>query len=76
MSIPRIAYYLARLRPAEPKNANNEKMEKYKKDLSSYQSFADRIYTWIQNAEDRRQLMTAIQLYVYVHRSSDSKEGM
>lgn len=76
MSIPRIAYFLARLRPNEPKSPNTEKLEKYKKDLSSYQIFADRIYTWIQSAEDRRQLLTAIQLYVYVHRSSDSKEGM
>lgn len=76
MSIPRIAYFLARLRPNEPKSPNTKKLEKYKKDLSSYQSFADRIYTWIQSAENRRQLLTAIQLYVYENRSSDSKEGM
>ena len=76
MSIPRIAYYLARLRPSEPKKADREKTEKYKKDLAAYQSFADQIYTWIRNEAERCQLLTAIQLYVYVHRSSDTKEGM
>lgn len=76
MNIPRIAYFLARLRPAEPKNHDPAKRAQYENDLAAYRAFADSLYSWVQNAEDRRELITAIQLYVYLHRDSGSKEDM
>ena len=76
MSIPRIAYFLARLRPVQPKDANPEKQAHYEEKMAVYRSFADQLYTWVQDAEERRRLLTAIQIYVYLHRDSGSKEDM
>lgn len=75
LNIARFAYYLARLRPAEPKNPDPKRRAKYDKDLANYRAFSDHLYTWIQNREDSRQFAAAIQLYVYLHRKPGRKEG-
>ena len=74
LNIARFAYYLARLRPAEPKNPKDR--PQYEQDMVRYREFSDKLYTWIQNNEDSRQLAAAIQLYVYLHRNpADKEEG-
>lgn len=56
MNLARYAYLLAR---TEPK-------EKRRKDV--YRKFADTMYAWGLSPEDRRQLITAIYLFVYSER--------
>lgn len=72
LNIARFAYYLARLRPAEPKNPKDR--PQYEQDMVQYRDFSDKLYTWMQNKEDSRQLAAAIQLYVYLHRNPAGKE--
>ena len=56
INIARFAYTLARLEP--DKNASDEEKEKYGK-------FAKTMYSWIQNNDDRNELVTAIYIYAY-----------
>ena len=74
LNVARFAYYLARLRPVEPKNPNLYQKEQYESDMKSYRNFSNHLYDWIQDQEERRKLVTAIQLYVYLHRNSKTKE--
>ena len=62
LNIARFTYLLARLRP------DKEKEE----ETSKYNDFAKKMYRWIRNDRDCKQLVTAIQLYVYLNR--DAKE--
>lgn len=62
INFARFVYLLSRLEPSE----NGEKKE-------AYQKFSKKMYEWIQNEEDCRQLKTAINMYAYMHRE---KEGM
>ena len=62
INFARFVYLLSRLEPSE----NGEKKE-------AYQKFSKKMYEWIQNEEDCRQLKTAINMYAYIHRE---KEGM
>lgn len=57
LPLARYAYLLSRLEPS-------------KKDPSwkTYRSFADQVYGWALNQEDRRQLITAIYIHVYQNR--------
>lgn len=64
INIARLAYLLARREP--PKGA----AEKLK---HSYAEFARQVYDWCLRPEDRRQLVTAILLYVY-HNRREEKE--
>ena len=56
INIARFAYTLARLEP--DKNASDKEKEKYGK-------FAKTMYSWIQNNDDRNELVTAIYIYAY-----------
>jgi len=68
LNIARFAYLLGRLRPAA--SAKAEKKAKYKE-------FSSKLYDWVSNesGEDRRQLVTAIYIYVYLNRKDDDNEG-
>jgi CRISPR-associated protein Csm1 len=61
INIARYAYILARM---EPKAGNNE----YK---SIYRNFSKKMYSWILNPKDRKELITAIYIYNYL-----SKKGV
>lgn len=56
INIARIAYLLGRV---APKDSGKRKI---------YNDFSQKIYAWSFNYEDRRQLLTAIQIYVYLNR--------
>jgi CRISPR-associated protein Csm1 len=51
----------------KPKN-NNSDMELL------YRDFSNQMYSWILNKKDRKQLLTAINLYVYLNRKETEKE--
>jgi len=58
IDIARFAYTLARIN----KKNNQEK---------SYRNFKTKMFEWIKNDEDRKQLLTALILVVYEHRESE-----
>ena len=60
MPLARYAYLLARLRP--PRSAKNAEL---------YQEFSRKMYGWALAAEDRRQLITAISIFVYRNRKGN-----
>ena len=64
LNVARYAYLLARLRP---KDTAHEDVK------AEYASLSEKLYRWIKNAEDRRQLITAIYIYVYCNRKSNDK---
>lgn len=66
LNIARFAYLLARLRPSGD-NAAADMSEKYN-------IFSKALYKWIQDAEERRRLITAIYIYIYMHRESEEKQ--
>lgn len=59
INIARYAYTLARLEP--PKTAD----EKYR---ILYRDFSSNMYKWMQDEQDRKELMTAIYIYIYLNR--------
>lgn len=61
LNIARFAYLLARLKP---KHGGP--------DMEKYQNFSSRIYDWIQNPDDRKQLVTAIYIYIYSIRDKEN----
>lgn len=63
MNLARLAYTLARMEPPKKDVARQE----------CYNRVRDKIYDWYQSVEDRQQLVTAIELYVYHIRE---KEGL
>lgn len=65
LNIARFAYLLARMRP------ENSGKTDYPERLERYQTLADQLYQWARMDDDRVQLMTAIQLYVYLTRSEE-----
>lgn len=64
LNIARFAYLLGRLAPDN--NAPEEKVQKYN-------NFSNVMYSWIQNDEDAKQLITAIYLYVYMIREENNE---
>ena len=64
INIARFAYTLARMEP-DDKAAPEERQQ--------YKVFAKSMYQWIGNENDRKQLITAIYIYVYSIR--DEQEG-
>ena len=66
LNVARFAYLLARLCP------ENDKQNPKKKAV--YQEFAENLYSWVQEPEECRKLLTAIQLYVYLTRKGEEKE--
>ena len=73
LNIPRFAYLLGRLRPEKETSKETSKLQRYEKKVKSYKQFADSVYTWIRNDEDRDQLITALQLYIYLTRKEEDK---
>lgn len=65
LNIARFAYLLARLRPTGD-NVTAEMTDRYN-------DFAKSVYRWIQDEEECRRLITAIYIYVYMHRESEEK---
>ena len=63
LNIAKFAYVLARMKP-DNENATDKQKDRYKK-------FSSTLYNWIQNAEDRRQLTTAIYIYAYAVRNTE-----
>lgn len=59
INLARYAYLLARL---EPKKSDPQ--------WKSYRDFADKMYGWALNREDKRQLITATYIYVYLNRGN------
>lgn len=65
LNIARFAYLLARL---EPKKKDGVISEKYK-------TFERRMYQWINDEKDCRQLVTAIYIYIYMNRGEEAENG-
>ena len=55
----RYVYLLSRMEPS--KNSTAEAVSKYRK-------FSEKMYEWIKNPEDKKQLLTAIYIYAYLVR--------
>ncbi|MCD7861418.1 MAG: hypothetical protein LUG25_05905, partial [Oscillospiraceae bacterium] len=66
MPLARYAYLLSRL--ASPNSAPEEAKKTYK-------DFSKKMYHWGLEEEPCRQLLTAIQLYVYLHRKQEQQKG-
>ena len=64
INLARFAYVLARLEPDE---------EKSKEQREAYRVFSRQMYQWIQKDTDRKQLIMAIYIYVYLHREGGSE---
>lgn len=62
----RYVYLLSRMEP----DRTNGKQERV-----AYQKFSEKMYTWMQNPEDRQQLIMAIYLYVYQVREREETDG-
>lgn len=63
LNIARFAYVLARMQPKQDKDEQKRKV---------YEDFVSKMYQWINNNEDKKQLATALNLLVYY--LSDKKE--
>ncbi|MCD7830424.1 MAG: hypothetical protein LUG58_08330, partial [Clostridiales bacterium] len=66
MPLARYAYLLSRLAPSS--RAPEEKKKAYK-------AFSKKMYQWGLEGEQRGQLLTAIQLHVYLHRKRNQQKG-
>lgn len=64
INIARYVYLLSRMEPGEEADA---------KQKNSYQKFSKNMYEWSQTDKDRRELITAIYLYVYLRRSEEEE---
>lgn len=62
----RFVYYLSRIEPSANVHDDNEKAEQ-----ENFREFAAKMYTWSMDAEERRKVVTAIYLYVYLTRESE-----
>jgi len=61
INIARLAYLLAR---HEPSNKAEDKLK------TAYSNFSHKIYQWVLKSEDRRQLITALIIYIYTLRDA------
>ncbi len=64
LNIARFAYFIARLAP-DRKSCTDEEYAQYRK-------FSGKMYSWIQDDGDCRELVTAIYLYIYKMRNENS----
>ena len=69
LNIARFAYVLARLAPADKTAAD------YDDRYCAYNEFKGKMYNWVNADEDRRQLVTAIYLYIYSVRKKENDNG-
>ena len=51
----------------EPDRESNEKV------IEAYKNFSKKMYLWSQNPKDRKELLTAIYLYVYLNRKEEDE---
>lgn len=65
INIARFAYLLGRLREEYVKLSSPEETEERKRKI---QKFSEKLYGWIQKEKDRKELTTAIYIYVYMKR--------
>ena len=66
INLARFAYMLGRIEP-EKKDSEEKKL--------LYQEFSKKMYQWIKNEEDSKELITAIYLYVYLNRNKEEKHA-
>ena len=62
INVARYVYLLTRMEPEM--DAGREKRE-------AYRTFSRSMYEWSKNSKDRRELITAIYIYVYLHREEE-----
>ena len=62
INIARYVYLLSRMEP------DGDSLPAVKE---TYQKFSEKMYLWSQNLKDRRELLTAIYLYVYLNRKEE-----
>ena len=60
-----IARYLYLLSRMEPERESSTEVK------NAYQKFSEKMYLWSQNPKDRKELLTAIYLYVYLNRKEE-----
>lgn len=65
INIARFAYMLGRVREEYIKLSFQEEREERKRKI---QGFSEKLYDWIQKEKDRKELTTAIYIYVYMKR--------
>ena len=61
----RFVYFLSRMEPER---------DEVPAEFDAYREFSDKMYLWALEKEDRRQLITAIYLYVYLTREAGEEE--
>ena len=66
INFARCVYMLSRLEPERGDTAERKE---------AYQIFSQKMYQWIKSEKDCRQLKTAINLYVYLHRKTEEERG-
>lgn len=64
----RYVYLLSRMEPEEDKEKDNSKVR------DEYRRFSEKMYQWSKNENDRKQLITAIYLYVYLNRREGEED--
>ncbi|MCM1578184.1 MAG: type III-A CRISPR-associated protein Cas10/Csm1 [Ruminococcus sp.] len=67
LNLARFAYFTARLAPDGKMCADDKEFARKQEE---YREFSGRMYSWIQNERDCRELVTAIYLYVYKARTA------
>ncbi len=65
----RFVYYLSRMEP----DSRDENITKQEKD--AYSVFSSKMYQWSTDAESRRQVVSAIYLYVYTQREKEGESN-
>ncbi len=66
LNLARCAYLLARLKPGKKDGEAK---------INAYNAFSKQFYSWALQPEERRQLLAAIYLYVYLHRKENQDSG-
>lgn len=64
INIARYAYLLSRM---EPNNKDD------KEAMQKYSQFSQKLYSWIQTDKDRKELVTAINIYAYLVRNTEGE---
>ena len=64
INLARYAYLLARMEPEKRDTPERKEL---------YQIFSQKMYKWIRNEEEKKQLITAIYLYVYLNREKEEE---
>lgn len=67
IQIARAAYLLARMSPQ--KSGKNDAAKQ-----KAYQEFSANMLNWIKNSADRKQLLTAMRLFIYLNREKTKEE--